>query len=154
MDESKPQNAYRLLVEHAAEAEDHTASAIAELVGLYVDDEDVSHMLLPALQSNVAAWRRNAIPGDVTPQTQAGHTMVEAAEVQDLLIKLETYEDRDYDEMRQDEALELASEIGDVVVALSGVPNMLGMAFESCVAQALDKNGARDWDSWTSGEHR
>ena len=153
MDE-KVKKAHTLLVEHAANETDHTASCMAETVGMYANGEDVSHMLLPVLQANAEAWRRKAIPGDTTPQTQAGHASVEASEVQDLLIKLETYEDRGYSEMRPEEARELAAEIGDVVVALAGVPSMLDMSLEQCDSEALDKTGARDWDSWTSGEHR
>jgi len=153
MDE-RVKRAYALLTEHAADEADHTASCVAETVGMYADGDDVSHMLLPVLQANAEAWRREAIPGDTTPQTQAGHASVEASEVQDLLIKLETYEDRGYGEMRPQEARELAAEIGDVVVALAGVPSMLEMPLEQCVSEALEKNGARDWDAWTSGEHR
>lgn len=146
---NKLEEAAGLLREHAEENGDAEARDLARLIELgeyhgfaspAVRDGD----WLREVQRETHEWRTQTIGDDITPFSQAAHASVEASEVLDLFVKGETY-DESWVEENDDE---LKQEIGDVVVALAGVPSLLGLDLVECVEAALEKNGARDWDGW------
>lgn len=96
------------------------------------------------IQHETHKWRLETIGDDVTPLSQAAHASVEASEVLDLLVKAETYDNSWVEE--NEEAL--MEEIGDVVIALAGVPSLLDIDLVECVEAALEKNDVRQWDGW------
>jgi len=77
---------------------------------------------LDEVQRMTAEWREETLAGDPTPLSQASHTAVEAAEVVDLLVKGETYQEGDLEVGRH-----LLEELGDVVVAHLGTLSLLGI---------------------------
>jgi hypothetical protein len=82
-------------------------------------DQDIG--TLSEVQTTTAEWREATLEGEPTVETQAAHTAVEAAEVLDILVKGQTYQDGDSFGVTDD----LVKELGDVVVAHLGTMTLV-----------------------------
>lgn len=118
-------------------------SATEEEVGVHVELVEGALDGLDELQAELAAWREETIGDDITPATQSLHSVVELAELADLLLKEETYGGGWIDDEHRDETM---TEAGDVLVAYLGVLSMLNLRASECIEAAREKNGERDWE--------
>lgn len=135
----------------AEELDDPLTYELANEVDALSRDSAEQGAWIRYIQTSSHEWRRETIGEDITPLSQAAHTSVEANEVLDLLVKGETYshEDGPVGGWQDDEARrKVVEECGDVIVAHLGTLSLLGISVTEAVKLALDKNGARDWESW------
>jgi len=91
------------------------------------------------VQDETHQWRIEQF-GDVRPTPQLLGTMVELAEMGDMLVKAEYYDEDWADDER------LKEEAGDVMLYMLGVMSTLDYNVVECIEKAADKNESRDWD--------
>lgn len=91
------------------------------------------------VQTETHEWRRKQF-GEVQPTPQLLGTMVEIAEMGDMLVKAEYYDE----DWADDEKLK--EEAGDVMLYFLGVMSCLGYDVVECIELALEKNERRDWE--------
>lgn len=85
-------------------------------------------------------WWRMEQFGEVEPTPQLLGTMVELAEMGDMLVKAEYYDENWADDERLEE------EAGDVIIFFLGVLSCLDMDVVDCIEAARQKNENRNWD--------
>lgn len=91
------------------------------------------------VQQETHDWRMDKWP-DLTPWEQFGGFVGEIAEFIEILFKAKHYDGEWRDEQK------LQEEAGDVIIYFLGVLSLLDLDIEECIAAALEKNEARDWD--------
>lgn len=91
------------------------------------------------VQQDTHEWRTEKFD-NVAPIPQLLGTQVELAEMGDMLVKAEYYDEAWADDDR------LKEEAGDVIVFFLGVLSCLGYDVVECIELALAKNRERDWD--------
>lgn len=117
------------------QAEDEFISMACENCG-----QEVIPEYIRKVQVETHAWRLRQF-GKVEPTPQLLGTMVELAEMGDMLVKAEYYDDDWADDER------LKEEAGDVMLYLLGVMSCLDFDVMDCIEAAQRKNSNRNWET-------